>query len=99
MDGSIKSCFVQFEVPGGVLVKGEGWERREGVDTDLCPETHECVLVERQPCLVRITVLYQIFSFDFQPGKVSTDSTVNHFLMGHVVSTGNEDENPWRENH
>lgn len=51
MDGSIKSCFVQFEVPAGVLVKGEGWERREGVDTDLCPETHECALVERQSSL------------------------------------------------
>ena len=48
--------------------------------------------------VVRITALYQIFSFDFQPGKVSTDSSVNHFLMGRVVSTGNEDENPWREN-
>ena len=42
---------MQFEVSGGVLVKGERWERRGGVDTDLCPETHECALVQRQPSL------------------------------------------------
>lgn len=42
-------------------------------------------------------VLYQIFSLGFQSGKVSTEITANHFLMGHVVSTGNENENPCRE--
>lgn len=47
--------------------------------------------------MVRTNGALPNFFLDFQSGKVSTDITANYFLMDHVVSTGNENENPCKE--
>lgn len=87
--------YAQFEVPREYA--SEWGERREGRGYT-AQSWDPWVLVERQPSpRWELTVLYWIFSLGFQPGKVSTDNIVNHFLMGYVVSTGNGNENPCRE--